>query len=140
MLFIYSMSRVFLPPRNNHMYISYAATRHTISVSNLFYGLRLFIGIVLIPYFLHVQRYCFFSICANSPLFPQGNRIKIVYYSGDADALRGPCKSVDVAGCSPRPRAVWQQTKWICCACGDDASRVVIGFVELQIRFIMSFC
>ena len=27
--------------------------------------------------------------------------------AGDADALRGPCKSVDVAGCSPRPRAVW---------------------------------
>ena len=27
--------------------------------------------------------------------------------TGDADALRGPRKSVDGAGCSPRPWAVW---------------------------------
>ena len=27
--------------------------------------------------------------------------------AGDTDALRGPRKSVDVAGCSLRPRSVW---------------------------------
>ncbi len=28
---------------------------------------------------------------------------------GDADALRSPRKTVDVAGCSPRPRSVWHK-------------------------------
>ena len=39
----------------------------------------------------------------------QGNRIIIVYYSGDADTLRRPRKSVNVVGCSPPQRSVWHK-------------------------------
>ena len=42
-------------------------------------------------------------------MMSQGYRIKIAYHSGDADALWGSRKSVDVAGCSPCPRSVWHK-------------------------------
>ena len=31
--------------------------------------------------------------------------VELYYFTRDADVLRGPSKSVDVAGCSPRPRS-----------------------------------
>ena len=65
---------------------------------------------------------------------------------GDADALRGPRKSVDVAGCSPRPWAVWYKLNDFYYVYGDvkrkagvrstlsaAATRSPVGWVELLI-------